>query len=311
MKTANPVRFLAAAAVAVAATLTACGGETSGTHTAGTASDQAAPQRIAALSPDVAETVAALGAGDRLVLIPDTQTHPSLTNHPEVMRAVGSTIAAHGPADPERILAADPDIAIVTPRHEGETDTSALLADSAVRMVTLPNTWQGVEEMLTDITTIGEAIGSSQQATELASSIRDGMTAIRPVPTPSRSVLILSNQAGRPMVNAGKGFTQDLVARAGGRNAADDAGLSRTGFADPEQVVRARPDAILLVDMLGLGRESFAAILANPAVRQLPAVRDDRILVLDAKHSQALGLQSTVDGLRQIRVWLADTGDRR
>ncbi|MEO9328803.1 ABC transporter substrate-binding protein [Gordonia aurantiaca] len=305
MKTSHSVRFLATA-IALAAALAGCSGQTAEDH-----ETEATPQRIAALSPDVAETVAALGAGDRLVLIPDSQTHPSLTNHPDVMRAVGSTIAAHGPADPERILAANPDIAIVTPRHEGETDTSTLLAGSSVRMVTLPNTWQSVDEMLTDIIAIGDAIGSSRQATELASSIRDGMAEIRPVPAPARSVLILSNQAGRPMINAGKGFTQDLVTRAGGRNAADDAGLSRTGFADPEQVVRARPDVILLVDMLGLGRDSFAPILSNPAVRQLAAVRGDRILLLDGKHSQALGLQSTVDGLRRIRDRLGDTSDQR
>ncbi|MFD6856939.1 ABC transporter substrate-binding protein [Rhodococcus sp. NPDC060090] len=268
--------------------------------------DPAAPQRIAAISPDVAETVAALGAGDRLVLVPDTQTRPALTNHLPVMQSVGTTFAAHGAADPEQILATDPDLAIITPRHEGESDTAALLEASSVPVLTLPNSWRTVEEMLANITTIGTAIGASEQATVLTADIERDLADIAPVSGPGPSVLVLSNQAGRPMINAGNGFTLDLLARAGGRNAADSTGLTRTGFADPEHLVRARPDAILLVDLLGAGRESFDSILSNPAVSELEAVRTDRILVLDGKHAQALGLQTTTEGVERIRDWLAD-----
>lgn len=295
-----PFRLLTAAALA--ATLTGC------TSTSNAATEPSAPQRIAAISPDVAETVAALGAGDRLVLVPDTQTNPALTNHLPVMQAVGATLAAHGTADPEQILATDPDLAIITPRHEGESDTAALLEASSVEVLTLPNSWQTVDEMLADIDTIGDAIGASEAADELTASISTELAGIDPVAGDAPSVLVLSNQAGRPMVNAGRGFTLDLLARAGGRNAADEVGLTRTGFADPEQIVRAQPQAILLVDILGAGRESFASILANPAVADLEAVREDRILLLDGKHTQALGLGTTVEGVRQIRDWLAGLG---
>ena len=295
-----PFRLLTAAALA--ATLTGC------TSTSNTATEPSAPQRSAAISPDVAETVAALGAGDRLVLVPDTQTNPALTNHLPVMQAVGATLAAHGTADPEQILATDPDLAIITPRHEGESDTAALLEASSVEVLTLPNSWQTVDEMLANIDTIGDAIGASEAADELTASISTELAGIDPVAGDAPSVLVLSNQAGRPMVNAGRGFTLDLLARAGGRNAADEVGLTRTGFADPEQIVRAQPQAILLVDILGAGRESFASILANPAVADLEAVREDRILLLDGKHTQALGLGTTVEGVRQIRDWLAGLG---
>lgn len=295
-----PFRLLTAAALA--ATLTGC------TSTSNAATEPSAPQRIAAISPDVAETVAALGAGDRLVLVPDTQTNPALTNHLPVMQAVGATLAAHGTADPEQILATDPDLAIITPRHEGESDTAALLEASSVEVLTLPNSWQTVDEMLANIDTIGDAIGASEAADELTASISTELAGIDPVAGDAPSVLVLSNQAGRPMVNAGRGFTLDLLARAGGRNAADEVGLTRTGFADPEQIVRAQPQAILLVDILGAGRESFASILANPAVADLEAVREDRILLLDGKHTQALGLGTTVEGVRQIRDWLAGLG---
>lgn len=263
------------------------------------------PQRIAAVSPDVAETVAALGAGERLVLVPDSQTNPVMTNHLPVMQSVSATVAAHGAADPEQILASGPDIAIITPRHEGESDTAALLEASAVPVLTLPNAWQSGAEMLGNIALIGDAIGAPDRGAELAREIADALDAVEPVSGPAPSVLVLSNQAGRPMINAGRGFALDLLARAGGRNAADDAGMTRMTFVDPEQVAGIDPDAILLVDIRGAGEESFAAVLGNPAVAGLSAVRQERILLLDGKHTQAYGLRSVPEGLAQLRDWLA------
>lgn len=181
---------------------------------------------------------------------------------------------------------------IVTPRHDGESDTAALLEGSSVDVLTLLNTWQTVEEMLANVVTIGDAIGESDSAEQLRTAISQEIAEVEPVGGPSPSVLVLSNQAGRPMVNTGEGFVLDLLARAGGADAARTIGLSRTGFADPEQVVQMDPDAILLVDLLGAGPESFAAVLDSPGVDQLPAVRQDRILLVEDKQVNALGLES-------------------
>ncbi|WP_186629844.1 ABC transporter substrate-binding protein [Rhodococcus sp. BP22] len=298
--------LIAALLSAAVVTLTGCASSQNQTDPDNTTST--APQRIAAISPDVAEAVATLGGGDRLVLIPGTQTNPALTNHLPVMQSVTTTLAAHGAADPEQILATRPDLAIITPRHEGESDTTALLEASSVPVLTLPNSWQTGEQMLNNITLIGDAIGTPDQAAELVREISDAFEAIEPLTGPSPTVLVLSNQAGRPMVNAGDGFTLDLLTRAGGRNAAADAGLTRTSFADPEQIVRANPDAILLVDILGTGKDSFASVLTNPAVAELAAVQQDRIMLLGGKQTQAFGLRSAPEGLVQIRDWLADLG---
>lgn len=264
------------------------------------------PQRIAAISPDAAETVAAIGAGDRLVMVPDSQARGTLSNHPEMMAEVDSTIAAHGPADPEHILTVSPDLVIVTPRHDGEADTAELLEASSVEVLTLPNTWQSVEQMLDNITTIGDAIGATEPATRLRADITERLDAIDPVPGPSPSVLVFSNQAGRPMVNAGDGFVLDVLSRAGGADAAAAAGVARTGFADPEQVIQIDPDAILLVDMLGAGAASFRTILDAPGVADLDAVQQERIRLVEGKQVNAMGLGSVPDGLEEIRDWLAE-----
>lgn len=303
------VRAVTALAATAAFALTACSlTACSSSAVAGSAADAATtppPQRIAAISPDAAETVAELGAGDRLVLIPDSQTKPTSTNHLPVMQSVSATIAAHGAADPEQIIAANPDLVIITPRHEGETDVAALLARSSVPVLTLPNTWRTVDEMVANIRLIGDAIGTPDRAAALAASIAQSVDAITPVSGRAPSVLVLSNQAGRPMVNAGNGFALDLVRRAGGTNAADAIGLERTSVADPEQIARSAPDAILLVDMRGAGRESFASVLKHPALAELAAVHKDRVLMLPGVQTQAMGLNTVPTGLQTLRDWLA------
>ncbi|MDH6282168.1 ABC transporter substrate-binding protein [Prescottella agglutinans] len=299
-------RAVAALAATAVFALTACSSSTDHESADGaTTSTTASPQRIAAISPDAAETVAELGAGDRLVLVPDSQTKPALTNHLPVMQSVGATIAAHGAADPEQIIATDPDLVIITPRHEGETDVAALLAHSSVPVLTLPNSWRTVDEMVANIRLIGDAIGTPDEAAALADSITRSVDAITPMSGRAPSVLVLSNQAGRPMVNAGSGFTLDLVRRAGGTNAADAIGLQRTGVADPEQIALAGPDAILLVDMRGAGRESFASVLNHPALAELAAVQEDRVLLLPGVQTQAMGLNTVPTGLQQMHDWLA------
>ncbi|MDV2476757.1 hypothetical protein F8M49_18130 [Rhodococcus zopfii] len=85
------------------------------------------------------------------------------------------------------------------------------------------------------------------------------------------------------------------------RHGGESVGLT----ADPEQVVRTDPAAVLLVDMLGADRDSFVLLLSNPAVSELAAVCGDRVLVLDGKQAQALGLQTTAEGAQRIRDWLA------
>ncbi len=76
-----------------------------------------------------------------------------------------------------------------------------------MEVLTLPNSWQTVDEMLANIDTIGDAIGASEAADELTASISTELAGIDPVARGAPSVLVLSNQAGRPMVNAGRGFT--------------------------------------------------------------------------------------------------------
>lgn len=117
-------------------------------------------------------------------------------------------------------------------------------------------------------------------------------------------MLVLSNQAGRPFITAGDAFPLELVRRAGGRDLSDELGFSRTGPISAEQLIDADPDAILLIDMNGSGHDIFTPLLDNPAVAALPALEQDRVMLLEGREVQALGLTETIEGLNHLGEWL-------
>ena len=118
------------------------------------------------------------------------------------------------------------------------------------------------------------------------------------------SVAILSNQAGRPFLNAADVLTSDLVRRAGGDLVAERIGLRATGPVTAERLIAAEPDAILLIDVTGEGRDSYRPLLDNPAVAELPAVREGRVKLLPARISYGTGGVRLADGLEEIARWL-------
>lgn len=278
---------------------------------------EAWPERVVTLTYETTELVAALGVGDRLVLIPEAARTEVLTNHPEVTHAVAATFPSESSVNTEAVLAVQPDLVLLSARHGLESGVGQAIAAAGVPVLTLPNSWQSYEDMVLNIDLVARALGTEDVADELTAELRDagvldagGLDAgaadpEASVPEPPR-ILVLSNQAGRPFVVGGSAFPLELVRLAGGVDAGADLGITRTGPIAVEQVVQADPDGILLIDMSGGGRESFDAVMAGPVVAGIDAVARGNVILLEARHAQALGLADTVTGLESLRDWIAD-----
>ncbi|WP_418153437.1 ABC transporter substrate-binding protein [Actinoalloteichus caeruleus] len=263
------------------------------------------PTRIAALSPDAAEAALALVGAERLVAVPASVTGTHLGNHVEDAAAVSEHLPPGTNPDPELVLSLNPDLVLVTPRHDGEQDALSLLDESGVPVLALEH-WDDLDEVAGNLTLLGEALGVEDRAESLVADMASRRDAVRDavdgVDRPS--VLVLSNQAGVPFVLGPDSFTTGLVELAGGASAAERAGVRRTGPVDPEVVVGAAPDAVVLVDVTGAGRESFDSLLAHPAVADIPSVAEDRVLLLPAASAFASGGAHTLDGLEELAGWL-------
>lgn len=264
------------------------------------------PVRIAALTYETAELVAALGAADRLVMVPAAVTNPALSNHLDDMLAVETHAATESTTNAEAVIQTAPDLVLLSARHGLEDGAGKVLADAGIPVIVLPNSWATVSDMRENITLTGHTLGLDTEAEALVATLDAGLSTESAAPsTAAIRVLVLSNQAGRPFVTAGAAFPLEVLRLAGAENAADSLGLSKTGPISAEQVIQAAPDAILLIDMNGSGEGSFAPILENPAVAALPAVAGGAVLLLEGREIQALGLSEVTEGLSALRSWLA------
>ena len=277
-----------------------------GAHTdAATVTVDAKPKRVAALTFETAALVAALGAGDRLVMVPQAVTNPVLTQHAGAMAEVETKVASEAKTDVEMVIQSAPDVVLLSARHGLEDRVGKVLADAGIPVLVIPNAWATVEDMLANVALTGKVLGLDAEADTLSAKIDAGLTAATVEPgADAPRVLVLSNQAGRPFVTAGAAFPMELLDLAGAQDAGAALGLTKSGPISAEQVIKANPDAILLIDMSGSGDKLFAPIMNNPAVAALPAIADKRVLMLEGRHTQALGLDGVVEGLDALTEWL-------
>lgn len=265
------------------------------------------PLRIAALSYETAELVAELGLADRLVLVPEAVLNPALSNHLPQMAAVGTTIPTERDADPEAIIATAPDLVLLSPRHDLEDGLADVLTAAGIPVLSMPNPWSTPDGIAHDVRLVGEATGADAAAESLATALETGLVASGDAaadPADAPRILVLGNQAGRPFITAGSAFPLELVRLAGGVDVSEELGVTTTGPISVEQLIAADPDGILLIDMNGSGESLFAPVLDTPAAATVPAVAEGRILLLEGRQVQALGLLATVDGLDALSDWI-------
>ncbi len=265
------------------------------------------PTRIAALSPDAAIALHELGLTERIVAVPESAKNTTLNPHAEEMEGVENVVPGENSPEPEQVLSWQPDLVVVTARHTGEQDASERLTATGVPVLTLTNGWSTSEAVVENLELLGKATGASSEADELSGEIREGVEDVRELAAgadSTPSVAILSNQARAPFINAGTSLVSELVTNAGGSNAADAVGISKTMPVQPEQLVAMNPDAIMLVDVTGKGEGSFDSLLGNHAVAALPAVQSGQVKMFPGKEVYGLAGREVVSGSEAVLEWL-------
>lgn len=260
------------------------------------------PKRIAALSYEPAEMVAELGLSKNLVVVPAAVLNPALTNHLAEMKKVASTIPTESAINAEAVIAKKPDLVLMSARHGMETGVGKALEASGIPVIILPNSWSSLADLDLNTKLIGQAIGADDAANKLIKTLDAGLVATKRTKHPR--ILVLGNQAGRPFVTAGAAFPLDLVKLAGGTDVSSELGLTTTGPITAEQIVKANPDGIVLIDMNGSGEKLFASVMKNGAVARLSAVKSGHVLLIQGRLVQALGMSQTVTGLGKLNTWI-------
>lgn len=264
----------------------------------------AEPQRIAALSTEVGDLVLELAGPDRLVAVSEGSATPGTGNQLDLAESVPTHLAVTQNPDPEQILSLEPDLVLLTGRHDDEASLIDSLEGVGVPMAAFESTDFGdPETVATSIETIGDLIGAQSEAQALATTVRDDATAVTDAVADVEKrprVLVLMARGGTQMIMGAHSSTTKLVELAGGSSIAVEESWNQAMPADPEAIIAADPDVVIVQDFRDAGLEPFTALLENPALADVNAVADDEVHLVDAETTSGTAGARISEGLRAI-----------
>ena len=255
---------------------------------------QAAPVRIVSTFPSVTETLFALGAGDHVVGVSNYCLFP-----PAVLAL--PKVGSFSKPDPEKIALLRPDLVIIEKSSSGLGERLSALGirHADVKLGSLADVYEMIRE-------IGAATGLDDRAEKLNAGIRVRLEALRAEAAQSGArpsvLIVLGRTPGQltGLVAVGRGtYLGELLEIAGGRNAMEESAIAYPRIS-LETVVRANPDVI--IDLSMMGRPDGTDRMTEPWLgrRELNAVRNGKIFGLTAEPLTTPGPR-VVDAVELLR----------
>ena len=236
----------------------------------------AEPERIVSLSPSNTEILYALGLGDRIVAVTDHSDYPEeACEKPSVGGFSSPSI--------EKILEAEPDLVVAS--HGNAAELKDKLKDEGLTVIVLNPTT--IDDVMNDIVLIGNATGTAQKADDIVSDMSRRLHAIMIKTAPfSYAPTVAQFIYIDPIYVSGNNtFQNEVIHSAGGINIFEEQ-VDGWGILGLETIVAAQPDYIIASSGSGMGTTGSDVIFdffsTNPVFRDIPAVKNDRIFVVNA-----------------------------
>ncbi|WP_402467659.1 putative F420-0 ABC transporter substrate-binding protein [Isoptericola aurantiacus] len=258
----------------------------------------AAPERVVTIKSSTAETMLALGLGDRVVgaAFLDGEVPDWLAPEAEGT-AVADPFSDEVPGT-EALLELDPDLVYagwesnVAADGAGDRETLASLgvasyvAPAACKDPQyMPNPLT-FDEVFAEITEVGRIFDVADAADALVAEQTELLDSVTPDDR-GLTALWYSSGSDIPYVGAGIGAPQMILDAVGLQNVAGDVEDTWTSMS-MEEIVAADPDVIVLVDAAWNTADSKIETLeAHPATAELSAVREGRYLVVPFPATEA------------------------
>lgn len=275
----------------------------------------AAPERVVTIKSSTAETMLALGLGDRVVgaafldgPVPDWLADDAQGT------AVAEPFSDEVPGT-EAVLELEPDLVYagwesnVSADGVGDRETLASLrvntyvAPAACKDPAYMPDPLTFEDVWAETREVGEIFDVTERAEQIVTEQRATLDAITPDER-GLDALWYSSGSDIPYVGAGIGAPQMLLDAVGLANVAGDVDDTWTSMAW-EEIVDADPDVIVLVDAAwNSAEDKIARLEENPATAELAAVRAERYLVVPFPASEA-GVRNA-DAARDLAEQLAE-----
>lgn len=253
------------------------------------------PRRIVSLGLSTDEILLAIAPPEQIAALTSYAADPGLCSMTEAAQEVPVKLEDKSP---ERILALEPDLVLVT------DGVSKELADS-LRDLGIPvfvsHTPKRIDGILTRIEMIGRMIGEEENAAALIAKKRallaDVERRVGDIPEEERPIVVAFSFSG--VFGRKDGIFDDMCRRASLRNGAAMVGLTATTAVSMEQVVALNPDVFLLPTWSAEGKttEDFRSeLLSDPLFIHVKAVRENHLYAVPDYYRYSAS-QNAVDGV--------------
>jgi iron complex transport system substrate-binding protein len=244
----------------------------------------AKPQRVITASIGHDETVLALVPVERLVAVGQvskdftySNVHDLIQDKPEISR------------DPETIVVQQPDVMVTSPFFSEEAVEALSRVGIPVIQTELKH---NPEARINNILFIGYILGEEERALEFVAEVREryeALIAVTSAVEPKPRVLALTSYSDN-LWTAGANSTEGgVIVTAGGINAAKEAGIVDNQVTSLEGVIAMDPEIIIIPQPAEYGAEEFRdSLLANEALANVPAIKNEQVHVVESKHFTTL-----------------------
>ncbi len=251
------------------------------------------PQRIVAIFSSNVELLDSLGLMGRIVGVEDMTRYPAgVEDIPSVGGRLGFSV--------EAIARLNPDLVVITPARQAAHTLVRPLESIGVPVLVL--THSTIDEVLDNLTLLGEATGTRMRAAEVRAALEARLARVGEclAGAPRPRVFMETGRVGasgaistpRP-----DSYTADAIARAGGDLAFPE--LRATPQVSPEALLAADPDWILIA-----GAQTVVnAAATRPGWSNLRAVRHRHIVRVERAHFLIPGPR-VADGIERLAATL-------
>ena len=242
------------------------------------------PLRIVTASVGHDEITLALVPRDRLVGVGSVTKNSTYSNVASLAQGI-----AEISRDPETIIAQSPDVIVTSPFFPAEAIEALSKIGIPVVQTQLKH---DPEARIDSILFMGYIFGEEERALEFAAEVRDryeSLVAVTGKAEPRPRVLALTRYSDKLWVAGGNSTEGGVITAAGGINAAEEAGVDSNQTTSLEGVIAMNPEVIIIAQPVEFSAEDFrASLFANEALAEVPAIKNDRVHVVEGKHFTTL-----------------------
>ena len=261
-------------------------------------------QRVVALSTETGDLALHLVGHQRVAAVATGSVTDGAGNELAEAAQVETVLPPGTTPDPEQILALEPDLVLLTSRHEGEEDAAEILAASGVpALVFDADDFDSPGAVAASVRTLGTALGAEEAADQAAQQLETQVAEVETrIAEAEQSPRVLTLMArGDQVMITGMGSTlTTLTEAAGGTPVAAEQGWNGTVPADPELILASDPEIILVEDFRGTGLDPFTELLDSPALADVPAIAEDQVHLVPSQQASGSAGLHLADGLRTV-----------